>query len=167
MQTNSFWCFLYPFVIWKLCAFQISFVRALYGGSSLESSNMASPRLRYMSTVTLSVSLTITARHILAIPLSMSSRPETIWFGFLDVPGASDTSDAKCLHQNAATWLKSIKYLQVLCVNLPNSCRKLWSAKSSSRRSKLHSASCLPLRERMKTKVSARVSTPFSFRALG
>lgn len=67
MQTNSFWCFLYPFVIWKQCAFQISFVRALYGGSSLESSNMTSPRLRYMSTVTLSVSMTITARHILAI----------------------------------------------------------------------------------------------------
>ena len=63
------WCFLYPSVILKLCSFQINFVRALHGGSSLESPNVTSPRMRYMSIVTLSfsVSMTITAPHTLAI----------------------------------------------------------------------------------------------------
>ena len=72
----------------------------------------------------------------------------------------------KMLQHDSSLWVYEVSS-SAFCVNLPKSCRKLWSAKSSSRRSKLHSASCLPLRERMKTKVSARVSMPFSFRALG
>lgn len=87
-----------------------------------------------------------------------------------------DKSNNELKHQHPAKWRGWQNWLWFkipqkprcdFCVNLPNSCRKLWSAKSSSRRSKLHSASCLPLRERMKTKASARVSMPFSFRALG
>ena len=170
MQTNSFWCFLYPFVIWKLCAFQISFVRALHGGSSLDRPTWLlpdcatcqpsrSPSLWPSRLVTSSLSRYPCLRDLKLFGLAS-------WMLRVLPTLLMPSIFIKMLQHDSSLWVYEVSS-SAFCVNLPKSCRKLWSAKSSSRRSKLHSASCLPLRERMKTKVSARVSMPFSFRALG